>query len=39
MFYYNQTVNDNEKYKEESKNFSSILTEKSLKSRTLFISG
>ena len=37
MFYYNQTVNDNEKYKEESKNFSSILTEKSLKSRTLFI--
>ena len=39
MFYYNQTVNDNEEYKEESKNFSSILTEKSLKSRTLFISG
>ena len=39
MFYYNQTVNDNKKYKEESKNFSSILTEKSLKSRTLFISG
>lgn len=39
MFYYNQTVNDNEKYKEESKNFSSILTEKSLKSRTIFISG
>lgn len=39
MFYYNQTVNDNEKYKEESKDFSSILTEKSLKSRTLFISG
>ena len=39
MFYYNQTVNDNEKYKEESKDFSSILTEKSLKSRTIFISG
>ena len=39
MFYYNQSINDNEKYKEESKNFSSILTEKSLKSRTLFISG
>ena len=39
MFYYNQTVNDNEKYKEESKNFSIILTEKSLKSRTIFISG
>ena len=39
MFYYNQTVNDTEKYKEESKDFSSILTEKSLKSRTIFISG
>lgn len=39
MFYYNQSINDNEKYKEESKNFSSILTEKSLKSRTIFISG
>lgn len=39
MFYYNQTVNDNEKYKEESKDFSSILIEKSLKSRTIFISG
>lgn len=39
MFYYNQSINDNEKYKEESKDFSSILTEKSLKSRTLFISG
>ncbi len=39
MFYYNQTVNGNEKYNEESKNFSSIITEKSLKSRTLFISG
>lgn len=39
MFYYNQSINDNEKYKEESKDFSSILTEKSLKSRTIFISG
>ena len=39
MFYYNQSINDNEKYKEESKDFSSILTEKSLKSRTNFISG
>lgn len=39
MFYYNQSINDNEKYKEESKDFSSILTEKSLKSRTVFISG
>ena len=39
MFYYNQSINDNEKYKEESKEFSSILTEKSLKSRTIFISG
>ena len=39
MFYYNQSINDNEKYKEESKDFSSILTEKSLKSRTMFISG
>ena len=39
MFYYNQIRNDNEKYKEESKDFSSILTEKSLKSRTIFISG
>lgn len=38
MFYYNQSINDNEKYKEESKDFSSILTEKSLKSRTIFIS-
>ena len=39
MFYYNQSINDNEKYKEESKDFSSILIEKSLKSRTIFISG
>ena len=39
MFYYNQSINDNEKYKEESKDFSIILTEKSLKSRTIFISG
>ena len=39
MFYYNQSINDNEKYEEESKDFSSILTEKSLKSRTIFISG
>ncbi len=39
MFYYNQNVNGNEKCNEESKNFSSLITEKSLKSRTIFISG
>ena len=37
MFYYNQNVNGNEKCNEESKNFSSLITEKSLKSRTIFI--
>lgn len=39
MSYYNEIANDNKKYKEESKDFSSLITEKSLKSRTIFISG
>lgn len=39
MFYYNQNVNRNEKCEEKSKDFSSLITEKSLKSRTIFISG
>ncbi|WP_196000674.1 ATP-dependent Clp protease proteolytic subunit [Clostridium sp. 1001271B_151109_B4] len=39
MFYYNQNVNGNEKCEEKSKDFSSLITEKSLKSRTIFISG
>lgn len=39
MSYYNESSNDNKKYKEESKEFSSLITEKSLKSRTIFISG